>query len=206
MFSVYSAIGIFSFTIWLIVFMNYKSRRGTRINKERNRLFFQQDAEANNARRREIDLELFFVPDFNLMPPIEEGDPYKVLRITSRKMIYFNEPMSNIELKRQYGPSQLESIAQYEENFNDFLNCITNWGRDLFDKGDFSNAKLLAEYAISLKSEFRNTYKLAADLYSLDIFPDNTLEALAKIVKRQNFRDPAMQKSVLEYISSKERI
>ena len=194
-----------SSTIWFIFFMHYKSKRASRLNAEKDRQFFKEDAEANSARRREINPKLFFVPDLNLLPSIEEDDPHKVLRAAKRKMIFFNEPISNIELKKQYGPSQLVTIAQYEENLNDFIKSITIWARDLFDKEDFSDAKLLAEYAINLKSEFRNTYKLAADLYSLDIFPDNTLESLIKIVENQNFKDPAMQKSILEYINSKEQ-
>ena len=200
MFHAYFTIFLFSATIWLIIFMNYKSNRGTRINREKNKRFFQQDAEANNARRREIDPDLFFIPDLNPLPPIESNDPHQVMRAASRTMIYFKEPISNIELKKQYGPSQLASITQYEENFNDFLNCITKWARDLFDKKDFSSAKLLVEYAMDLNSEYRNTYKLAADLYSLNIFNDKTLESLAKIVEQKEFKDPAMQKNILEYI------
>jgi len=198
-------IALILLTAAAIIFFMLKSRQHKWNRDEKHRLFLEAEDAANAVRKRDIDEELFFEPDLSDLPAVQEGDPFKVERFASRKMIYFRTPMSNLELKQQYGPAQMDYIAQYEENFNEFLKSLTAWAADLADSREFqdvSDALLILGYAIAHGSEFRTTYKLAADLYA-EAGETATLEALMDTAERHHFRDPAIKRHIVDYIDGR---
>jgi len=192
-------------TIFAIFFIMYQSRKHKRKQEELNRKFLDAEDRANSVRKKDIDPDLFFTPDLSELPPIPEGDPNKVARCAKRKMIYFRSPMSNLELKQEYGPAQMDYIAEFEENFNEFLKALTVWAGELAENREEQEVKealWILGYAIAHGAEFRRTYKLAADLYA-EVNDAETLAALFETTEKQYFRDPAVRLHILEYINSK---
>ncbi|MCL2603127.1 MAG: hypothetical protein FWD90_01455 [Defluviitaleaceae bacterium] len=164
--------------------------------------FLHDEDEANSVRKQPLDPELFFTADFKELPPLPEGDPHKVERAAKRKMIRFTEPISNVELKKRYGRLQLEYLAHYEENFNDYLRCLTKWAEALIKEENPADALRILHHAIALGSEFRNTYKFAADVYA-DAKDTQGLEELLSKVVFHTFRDPATANHIIAYIQEK---
>ena len=188
---------ILSFTLMMALAIKHSVNR--RRQEEMNNVFLEEEAAANNTRRKEIDPGLYYTPNLSAHPPIPEGDPHRVERAASRKMIYFRQPMTNLELKKQYGPQQMETIAHQEENFNEYLKALTNWAVSLHENGKNDEALQILEYTLSLGSEFRNTYKITADIYAQNK-NKNALEALHKTASEHHFRDSAIRNHILEYI------
>ena len=189
-------------TIIAIIVVLTKSRLHTRKKEQLHKQFIDQEAEANAVRKKEIDPELYFVPDLSELPAVPEGDPNRVERSSKRPMIYFRTPKTNLELKREYGPAQMDILAQHEENFNEYLKCLTSWATELSATGepqDTSDALLILGYAIAHGAEFRNTYKITADIYA-KAGEKSTLEALYDMAKNNHFRDPAIRQHILEHI------
>ena len=192
-------------TVFGIFFILYQTRRHKRMQEELNRKFLDAEDRANAVRKKDIDPELFFTPDFSELPPIPEGDPHSVARCGKRKMIYFRTPMTNLELKNEYGPQQVDYIAQFEENFNEFLKALTLWAESLAEDREeqaVKEALWILGYAIAHGAEFRRTFKLAADLYA-EVQDTTTLQALFETTEKQYFRDPAIRLHILEYINAK---
>ena len=189
-------------SILLIIVVAIMTKRHGKLQDAKNRRFLEEEQVANLARKREIDPELYFFADLDNLPPVPESDPYKVLRTSKRTMIRFDEPESNVELKKRYGASQLDSISLYEENFHDFLKSLGEWAQALHDEGNVGGSLKVLLYAIELGSEFRGTYRLAADIYAYerDMF---SLERLLQVAIDNHFKDPAMQEHVLSYIEEK---
>ena len=189
-------------SIILIFVVAIVTKRHGRLQDAKNRRFLEEEQAANLARKREIDPELFFYANLNNLPPVPESDPHRVLRTSRRTMIRFEVPESNVDLKKRYGVAQLDSITLYEENFHDFLKSLGVWAQALHDEGNARDALLVLEYAIELGSEFRGTYKLAADIfaYERDAY---ALEQLLQMAVDNHFKDPAMQEHVLSYIEEK---
>ena len=188
-----------------ILYIFIISKRHMKFKDEMNLKFLEAEDKANAVRKKEISPDLFFTPDMSELPPVDEGDPHKVERCAKRKMIYFREPQTNLELKQEYGGAQVEYIAQFEENFHDFLKALTAWATSLAEKGDDASIKQslwILGYAIAHGSEFRRTYRLAADLYA-QARDTNTLHALFETAERQHFKDPAIRLHILEYINEK---
>ena len=195
-------IGLLIGSIILIIVVALATKRHGKLQDAKNRRFLEEEQEANMARKREIDPKLFFYADLINFPRIPESDPHKVLRTSRRTMIRFEEPETNVELKKRYGPSQLESIAQYEENFVDFLKSLGDWAQALYDEGSLDGAIQVLDYAVRLGSEFRATYRLAADIYA-NRRDTGALGQLHHMAQQNHFKDPVIQGHVLSYIEEK---
>ena len=195
-------IGLLIASIILIIVVAVVTRRHGKLQDTKNRRFLDEEQAANMARKREIDPELFFYADLNNLPRVHESDPHKVLRASKRTMIRFDKPESNVDLKKRYGVAQLDSITLYEENFHDFLKSLGEWAQALHSEGYIEDALQVLEYAIGLGSEFRGTYRLAADIYAYER-DAYALDQLFQIAQDNYFKDPAMQEHVLSYIEDK---
>ena len=189
-------------SIILIIVVAVMTRRHGKLQDAKNRRFLEEEQAANLARKREIEPELFFYANLENLPRISESDPHKVLRASKRTMIRFDVPETNVELKKRYGLSQLDSISLYEENFHDFLKSLGDWALGLHEAGNVDGALQVLEYAIGLGSEFRGTYRLAAEIYAYER-DAYALEQLLQVAQDNHFRDPAIQEHVLSYIEEK---
>ena len=189
-------------SIILIVVVALVTKRHGKLQDTKNRRFLEEEQEANMARKREIEPELFFYANLEKLPYVPDSDPHRVLRTSRRTMIRFDRPESNVDLKKRYGVAQLDSITQFEENFHDFLKSLGEWAQALYDEGNADGALQVLEYAIELGSEFRGTYRLAADIYAVgrDVY---ALERLLQMATDNYFKDPAMLEHVLSYIEEK---
>ena len=191
-------------TIGLIIILALATKRHGRLQDAKNRRFLEEEQAANSARKREIEPELYFEANLELLPHIPESDPHKVLRASRRTMIRFAEPLSNVELKKMYGVAQLESITLYEENFHDFLKALGEWAKALREAGDTNGALQVLAYAIGLGSEFRGAYKLAAEIFS-ERNDLRSLEQLLQAAQDNHFNDKAVQEGILTFIEEKTR-
>jgi hypothetical protein len=193
---------LFVVLFWAIFFVAIQSARAKRKRDKITQQFLLEDDKANTVRKRPLDAELFFTADLSKLPPLPEGDPHKVERAVNRKMIRFTKHFSNVELKQRYGRLQLEFIAHYEENFSDYLRALTNWAESLILAENPHDALRILEHAINLGSEFRKTYKYAADLYANQKNAEKLEELLSKVVFH-TFRDPATANHIIEYVQEK---
>ena len=193
---------IAALTLGFMLSLVISSRKHRRKQEEINKRFFEAENIANQVRKKEISQELYYTADLFLLPDIPESDPHMVRRASKRPMIYFRKPLTNLELKQMYGLAQMEIIAQHEENFNEYLKSLTNWANELVETGQDTDAIFVLDYAISLGAEFRNTYKLAADLYTKreDI---HNLDYLVDRINRTHFHDPTIRQHVLDYVKRK---
>lgn len=189
-------------SIVLIIFVAVASKRHGRNQDAINARFLEAEREANSARRREIEPEHFFEPDFSALPEMGDADPHSVLRAAKRKMLRFAEPLSNLELKKKYGPANLESITAYEENFSDFLKSLGEWAKALRESGNQNGAMQVLAYAIGLGSELRGTYRLAADIF-WERRDARSLGQLLAAARDNYFSDSAVQEHILDYIGAK---
>jgi hypothetical protein len=188
-----------------IVFLFFKSRQHTRKQEEINSRFLEEEEAANSVRKKEIDAELFFTPDLSALPPIPDSDPHQIKRCATRTMIRFDVHMTNLELKKLYGPAQMDIIAQYEENFSEYLKALTKWAVALSDEnfdGNQVDVMTILEKVITMGGEYRDAYKLAADI--CEARNDKSgLENLLELVMENHFKDPSIRQQILDYINRK---
>ena len=187
---------------WAILFIAIQSARMNRKREKLTQQFLMEDDKSNTIRTRPLDPDIFYTADFTRLPPLPEGDPHRVERTAGRKMVRFTQHLSNIELKKRYGRLQLEYLAHYEENFNEHLRALNKWAEALLLEENPRDALTIFEHAIELGSEFRKTYKYAADIYTQQKNAEKLEELLSKVVFH-TFRDPATANHIIEYVQGK---
>jgi len=192
---------IFLLTALAITFLVVRSSRHSKRIDEIKRRFLEEEEAANLVRKKEIDPELFYTADLSTLPALPENDTAQVERASKRLMIYFKEPITNLELKKQYGVMQMDIIAQYEENFNEYLKALTKWAGSIMADSPDDAIKIL-ELVVSLGGEFRDTYRHSADIYAAR-GDEAALDALLRAAGENHFNDPNIRILVCEYIFKK---
>ena len=197
-------IGLFAFFIWAVLFSIYKLKRASRGRQATFTEFVNEEREANAARRQDIDASLYFTPDLSLIPLRQDGSKQEenLAKIAKRTMIRFPERVSNTALKKRYGPSQLELITQYEENYNDYISALIDLAQSHAESGSKQDALRILEYTLELGSEYRKSYQLTASLYVEEGETDK-LEKLHAIAEERKFADEGIKRWIIKMIRDK---
>jgi len=174
------AIGLMPILVLLLLFL-VMSRMVRRRNDERRRQseeMIAEDDKANNARPQEVDVELFVHVNVDDLPlreysKEEEDKPHspcmwqnKVLKAAEKKMLRFDSPKTNVQLKQMFGRANLEFVAHYEENFTNFIHAMRHWAEALLSCDQKEDAQTVLEIAVESGSEVSQTYTLLADIYA----------------------------------------
>lgn len=172
--------------------------------------YFELERQANMARKKTIDEDLYYEPDMEKLP-IKEYSPNDeqnskllkaqelVFRKSKLKMIKFNSYKSNMELKMEYGFANLEHIATYEENFNEFMSALTNWGEQLINQNNLDDGELVLQFAIKNGCDLSKTFILLADMY----YNKNSKEKLNELYELVWNLELTSKSKIASYIKSK---
>jgi len=139
----------------------------------------QKELEEENTRytrQAPVEDSMLFVPDISILPvqPFNEDEiaekktamhQQKVLAQCGTKMLRFDMPLTNRELKERFGTAQLEKIAMYEENYVKLMHQLTTWAESLRREGEDAQAVQVLEAGISYGSDLSKMYTMLADLY-----------------------------------------
>lgn len=175
------------FVIWLRVKMN-------RTNSESNLdsdAFWEREENANFARGKDISNLSYLVVSEEELPfsnPVEdEQEAYlesEVKKYLSRKMINLSA-FSNTDLKEQYGIANLDELSEYDQNFLLFIRNLSIWGKYLYEKKDFTRAKQIMEYSLSIESDISTVYTTLGHIYAAEGKP-RKIDDLITLAKNSN--------------------
>lgn len=164
------------FLIGIVIIFQTFLRRSDRITKRAKEEFLEREREASFSRVKEIEQERFISIDINKFPIMNaqdiETDEEKyaytlqnaVIEKSSKKMAHFDE--ENLELKKMYGASNLETIIQYEENYTEFLRKLSSWAKALADANRKDDAIKVLEEGMKVGLDYTKSIMLLADLYN----------------------------------------
>jgi len=173
---------------FIIIFQTFlkRSDRISRLNKES---FLEDEQKASFSRVHTIESSRYIIPNIDNFPIMKENEinnsedeyAYTMQQIALTKatkvMGHFEE--TNLELKKMYGASNLESIIQSEENYNDFFQSLQAWAKALTEADRKSDAIKVLEEGLSVGLDFTNSFLLLANLYK----ESGNKEALIKLLE-----------------------
>ena len=175
------------FIIWLRVKMN-------RTNSESNLdsdAFWEREENANFARSKDISNLSYLVVSEEELPfsnPVEDEQEAhlesEVKKYLSRKMINLSA-FSNTDLKEQYGIANLDELSEYDQNFLLFIRNLSIWGKYLYEKKDFTRAKQIMEYSLSIESDISTVYTTLGHIYAAEGKPQK-IDDLITLAKNSN--------------------
>jgi len=169
--------------------------------------YIEEEKKANAVWKEPIPTGDMFAPDMSLFPVAADdaGDSAvlrrqrEVMARAAEKMMRFDEPLSNAELKLKYGTANLENIAEYEDNFFRFIYTVNSWAEALLDTGDETAAETVLYAGVMSFADTSKTYTMLADIYHKNGRAED-IRWLYGVIGNRNF--PAKEKA-LEYVELK---
>ncbi len=160
----------FLLTILLVLWIHYQKRRTDRIATKQSDAFWEREQQANLTRKKDIsNLDFITVPVQTL--PFPETDREEVtdiqkhlLNIASGKIVNFTG-LSNTDLKLMYGAPNINLLMEYDKNYLELVRSLYRYGKLLYDMDKKDDAKVILEYALSVKTDISANYTLLATIY-----------------------------------------
>lgn len=173
-----------AYLLFIVGFLiiGYTAKRSI-LKKRKNKkseAYWAREHAATFSRRTEIPADLFIAIDFSVYPMIADEKCQqlydKILRFKERPLINLKD-YSNITLKENFGTMQLEKLANYEQNFMDYMNTSYNYGQLLFDKAYLPESQKVFEYILSIGCDLSKVYLTLTEVY-VTLYTHNPKKAL----------------------------
>ncbi len=163
------------FIIILLVIQLYL-KKNTNSVKEKLGKFMEKESESNSVRKKDISsLEYINIPDTlpYLDTPCEslsDSNPEiakyinKINSLKDSKILNLTG-ISNTDLKMQYGPANLATLSEYDDNYTELVRTIAELTHKLIEINEPDNARPWLEYSISVNTDIKSCYTDLADIY-----------------------------------------
>ena len=178
------------FIIILLVIQLYL-KKNTNSVKEKLGKFMEKERESNSVRKKDISsLEYINIPDTlpYLNTPREslnDSNPEiakyinKINSLKDSKILNLTG-ISNTDLKMQYGPANLATLSEYDDNYTELVRTIAELTHKLIEINEPDNARPWLEYSISINTDIKSCYTDLADIYILAGRPEKVRDHISK--------------------------
>lgn len=157
--------------IILCLLIAYENKKHGKQEKDQIDAFWERERQSNNVRRKPLDdLEYISIPfddlPFDILTEDEKvAECHQQLRTLGEFKIVNFTGISNTDLKLQYGTANISLLSEYDQNFTILARTLQTWARLLYDRGFEAEARLVLEFAISIKTDVSKSYYLLAHIY-----------------------------------------
>lgn len=161
------------FFCWIMIFMvvfTYKRHKAEKHEQDAEKAFWDRENQANTTRKQDIS-NLNYVDFSNVTLPFAlfsdellNQCEAQVLRLKDQKILNLTG-ISNTDLKLNYGAANLPQLTQYDMNFTLLVRTLNTWGQRLAELSHPKEAIAVLDFAVSIGSDIKATYKLLAELY-----------------------------------------
>ena len=147
-------------------------KKNTKAMNEQEQSFWQRERAANSVRKKPLDdLEYIFLPLEQLPTAVHSDDAIvqeclDTLTVLKDSKIVNLTGITNTDLKLTYGTANITVLTEYDQNYTSLVTTLQKWANKLYELGDTTNAKIVLEYAVSVRSDVTATYLLLAEIYS----------------------------------------
>ena len=170
-----------SLFIFLLV-LGRALRKNTQIMEKEQESFWQKERAANSVRKKPLDnLDYITIPLEQLPTTSHEED--SVVRECVETLITLSEckivnltGISNTDLKLTYGTANITVLTEYDQSYTLLVTTLQKWADKLYALEDFTSAKTVLEYAVSVRSDVTKTYLMLAEIYSRQGTPERIQE------------------------------
>lgn len=156
--------------ILFVIWLHYETTRASRKDKEAANAFWKKESEANNTRRADLSTLPYISIPLKSLPMEETNDAVlsrfqsEIQALSKEKILNLNG-ISNTDLKLSYGAANLPSLSGFDQNFTNLVCTLDSWGQALYEQEQYPAARDVFEYAVSCKSDVKNTYVCLAEIY-----------------------------------------
>ncbi|MDD5828950.1 MAG: hypothetical protein PUD10_07290 [Lachnospira sp.] len=172
----------------------------------------EKERESNSVRKKDISsLEYINIPDTlpYLNTPREslnDSNPEiakyinKINSLKDSKILNLTG-ISNTDLKMQYGPANLATLSEYDDNYTELVRTIAELTHKLIEINEPDNARPWLEYSISINTDIKSCYTDLADIYILAGRPEKVRDLISKARHLNSINKPV----IIDNLTSKLR-
>lgn len=152
------------FAIFLII-LNVTIRKNDSKQNKREEDFWEQERQANFARRKDIsNLQYLTIPIEKIPHNLHTQAEEILVNLSNCKMLNL-AGITNTELKLTYGAANLEELSEYDDNFTRFVQAVSTYAAELVEAGQTDDARALLELAVSYHADAISIYTTLAKIY-----------------------------------------
>lgn len=134
--------------------------------------FWEKERNANLTRRKDIsNLDYITIP-FETLPFLE--NPSERIQLYEQDVRSFRDKkllnlsgINNTDLKLSYGPANLPTLIQYDENYMKLIAILGKWAQALMDENYINEAQVVLETAVEAGCDSSSIYLNLASIYRL---------------------------------------
>lgn len=159
----------------LILVLNHNIRKNKNKDEKSVKSYLAREDHANSTRRKDLSNLPYIEVPLNTLPlDITLNDEKKQLQISNYiKEIYFLSEkqmlnligISNTELKEAYGPSNLELLTVYDQNYSRYIRNLHLLAECIYEEYP-DKAVAVWEYCLSIGTDISGTYALLGKHYA----------------------------------------
>lgn len=187
--------------IMLLATIAFFRKRSDRRQQEVKEAFWEREQNANLVRRKDISgLPYISIPfeDFSIGAFSDEKliDTERALETFRDKKILNLTGQTNTDLKMQYGPANLPTLMECDQNFTDMLRCLTDYSNRLIELEHMDAAIPILEFCVNSGSDVSSHYITLANYYKAG----NQSEKLVDLREKASALNSLMKSSILQKI------
>lgn len=164
------ALPILGLFIIFLATISFYRKRSDRRQQETTESFWAREQEANLVRRKDISgLPYISIPfeDFSIgaFSDAKLTEAEQVLKSFRDKKILNLTGQTNTDLKMQYGPANLPTLMECDQNFTDMLLALTDYSNRLIELEHMNAAIPVLEFCVNVSSDVSSHYVTLANYY-----------------------------------------
>lgn len=168
---------IFPIFIILLALLAFKRNNHAKHQKETSDAFLAQERLANSTRRQDISALDYLNLSLDMLPmgkyqDAALSDCEDTLHSLIGKRIINLSDKSNTELKLLYGPTNLDALTEYDNNFVLLAKTLVTYAQREDELEHFADAITILEYAMTIQSDISQNYLHLARLYKKTNMPE----------------------------------
>ncbi len=185
------------FTIYLgFVIARYISKYNQTVARNKKQ-FWDKESEANNVRRADISgLNYIRLPmdTFPLTKAATCGLTTQIEELVklSEKDILNLSTYTNTDLKLMYGPANLDTLSQCDENYTQLIKTLNKIGDELIKANAADDALVFLEYAVSIDTSITQTYVNLGAIYHNQGDTDKLNDLITKAENIESLSGPTI--------------
>ena len=164
--------------------------------------FWNKERKANFSRKKSLDDIEYLQLDLSRLPLSDDPDEdeadcqMQINTLSHAKILNLNS-MSNTDIKLKYGLANFETLSVYDANYTKLVRVLGQWGNLLYDKEDYSRAKMVYTYALDIGSDLSKTYTNLARIY----LSEDNISAVSELVQKADGLDSFMKENIKKQLS-----
>lgn len=188
--------------IVFIIWARVKLKQNKSAISESDKKYWEREAKANFARKRDISTLDYFTPDLSRIPFSMDAEEQEtalneeIKNYASGKMMNLSG-YSNTDLKEMYGAANLDELSEYDQRFQLFLRAVSDLGNYLFEKKDYERAKAVFEYSVEIGSDISTIYTNLGVIYA-KAGQTAKIDELLRLVETSDF---ALKTSIIKKLT-----